>query len=97
MSKKKKKKNKQNTSVSEEVKIEEEIQETEESIDEDDLTAVEEDSSEKSFQQKLMNKMLDRDKKENLYKLKDGVLNNLKLILLTPIPLEIYIKVLSIL
>ena len=45
MSKKKKKKNKQNTSVSEEVKIEEEIQETEESIDEDDLTAVEEDSS----------------------------------------------------
>ena len=45
MSKKKKKKNKQNTSVSEEVKIEEEIQETEESIEEDALTAVEEDSS----------------------------------------------------
>lgn len=44
MSKKKKKKNNQNTSV-EEVKIEEEIQETEESIDEDNLTAVEDNSS----------------------------------------------------
>lgn len=44
MSKKKKKKNKQNTSK-EEVKIEEQIQETEESVDEDELTAVEEDSS----------------------------------------------------
>lgn len=44
MSKKKKKKNNQNTSV-EEVKIEEEIQETEESIDEDSLTAVEDNSS----------------------------------------------------
>lgn len=29
---------------------------------------VEEDSSEKSYQQKLMNKMFDRDKRENLYK-----------------------------
>ena len=44
MSKKKKKNNNQNTSV-EEVKIEEEIQETEESIDEDSLTAVEDNSS----------------------------------------------------
>ena len=44
MSKKKKKKNNQNTSV-DEVKIEEEIQETEESIDEDSLTAVEDNSS----------------------------------------------------
>lgn len=44
MSKKKKNKNNQNTSV-EEVKIEEEIQETEESIDEDSLTAVEDNSS----------------------------------------------------
>lgn len=45
MSKKKKKRDNQNTSV-EEVKIEEEIQGTEESIDEDCLTAVEDDSSE---------------------------------------------------
>ena len=44
MSKKKKKKNNQNTSV-EEVKIEEEIQETEKSVDEDNLTAVEDNSS----------------------------------------------------
>lgn len=44
MSKKKKKKNNQNTSV-DEVKIEEEIQETEESIDEYSLTAVEDNSS----------------------------------------------------
>lgn len=44
MSKKKKKKNNQNTSV-DEVKIEEEIQETDESIDEDSLTAVEDNSS----------------------------------------------------
>lgn len=44
MSKKKKKRDNQNTSV-EEVKIEEEIQETEESIDEDSLTAVEDNSS----------------------------------------------------
>ena len=45
MSKKKKKRDIQNTSV-EEVKIDEEIQETEESSDEDCLTAVEDDSSE---------------------------------------------------
>ena len=45
MSKKKKKKQNQNTSK-EEVKIEEKIQDTEESVDEDDVTAVEEDYSE---------------------------------------------------